>query len=188
MDVLALVLGLVGAFAWAPIIIDWILICHRKIYTNVVDDYMVTEAWVTTEDKKQTMKGTVLLIATNLFVSKKSYFVDNYNISVKLKSGTVSKAIITDGSISINTPQGIEYFRMPADYNFNLHREIISDKDNIRIFQVFLVNTQISNVHDIESITFNFKNNTTSKELVIETADFPRFNRMKFLSKYISKA
>ena len=171
--------------ALVPLIIDCIKVRKRTIFVNVVDYNIITNAKVSNCDNSESKEGTFLLLAANLFVPDKSFFVEEYEISATLKSGTVSKAMITDGTFTIhnNNKKDVE-FVVPSMYNFNLHKEIICEQDNIRIFQIMLLNSNIKGIDEISSINFSFKNKGCSKNITIETTPFPNFNKMKFLSEF----
>ena len=178
LSVLAIVVALV------PFIADLIATKKRKIYVNVVDYSIVTDAEVSNYDNSAKQKGTLMLLAVNLFIPIKSFFVETYEITAKLKSGTTSKAIITDGSLTIHRGDRDIDFSMPSNYNFNLHKEIICEQDNIRIFKIMFVDANIDNIDKIESIEFNFTNKKQTKTITVETKHFPKFNKMKFLSEF----
>ena len=115
----------------------------------------------------------------------KSFFVENYDISARLKSGVVVKAIITDGSLTIHRKNNIDIeFGLPSEYNFNLHKEILSERDNIRIFEIMLIDSSVERIEDIECIIFEFKNSECKKRIVLNAKAFPDFNKARFLSEF----
>lgn len=170
--------------ALVPLVVEHIKIKNRQIYANVVDYSIVTNATVSNYDNTESATGTLLLLAVNLFVPHKSFFVETYEIAAQLKSGTVSRAIITDGSLTIHKNNKDLEFILPSDYNFNLHKEIICESDNIRIFEIMLVNAAITSKDDIDNLKFVFKNSECKKSIVLKTKDFPNFNKMRFLSEF----
>lgn len=179
LSVLAIIVALV------PLLVELIKRKCRKIYANIVDYNIITNAEVCNCYYTEKKTGTLLLLAINLFVPYESFFVENYEINAKLKSGTVSKAIITDGGITIHRNDGKDTeFIIPSDYNFNLHKEIICEQDNIRIFEIMLLDATVDTILDIDSIEFIFKNSKSKKIVTIGTEHFPKFNKMQFLSEF----
>lgn len=173
--------------ALVPIFFEYFKIKHRKIYANVVDYYIIKNAQVCNCYDSEKETGALLLLAINLFVPHESFFVEKYEINARLTSGTISKAIITDGCLTIhkNDNKDAEII-IPSDYNFNLHKEIICEQDNIRIFEIMLLDSTVENISDVESIEFVFKNSKGKKIITIGTEHFPNFNKMKFLSEFES--
>ena len=170
--------------ALVPLAVEHIKIKKRKIYANVVDYSIVTNATVSNYNNTEKANGTLLLLAVNLFVPYKSFFVEKYEIKAKLKSGTISKAIITDGDLTIHKNNKDIEFILPSDYNFNLHKEIICEKDNVRTFEIMLVDSSITTKDDIDNLQFVFENRECKKSIVLKTENFPNFNKMKFLSEF----
>lgn len=171
--------------ALVPLLVELIKRKCRKIYANIVDYNIITNAEVCNCYYTEKETGTLLLLAINLFVPYESFFVENYEINAKLKSGTVSRAIITDGGITIHRNDGKDTeFIIPSDYNFNLHKEIICEQDNIRIFEIMLLDATVDTILDIDSIEFIFKNSKSKKIVTIGTEHFPKFNKMQFLSEF----
>lgn len=179
LSVLAIIVALV------PLVIKHIQVKRRKIYANVVDYNIITNAVVKSYDNSIEFRGTTLLLAVNYFVSNESYFAENYNITAYLKSGSTSKVVITDGTYTIHISDNKSVsFEIPSDYNFNLHKEIISEKDNIRVIPLMLVDTAIDKIDDIERIIFTFKNHRECKKVELNSNDFPTINKMKFLCEF----
>lgn len=178
LSILAIVVALV------PLVLEYFKTKNRKIYANVVDYNIITDATVHNFDDSECRKGTLLLLAVNLFIPYKSFFVETQEITAQLNSGTISKAIITDGDLTINKNNKDFEFVLPTDYNFNLHKEIICEQDNVRIFEIMLVDSTIGSIDDIKNIKFVFKNRECKKTITLETKDFPNFNKMRFLSEF----
>lgn len=178
LSVIAIVVAIV------PFIADWIATKKRKIYANVVDYSIITDAEVSNYDNSAKLKGTIMLLAVNFFIPIKSFFVETYEITARLKSKTISKAIIIDGNLTIYRGDIDIKFLMPSNYNFNLHKEIICEQDNIRILEIMFVDANIDNIDKIESIEFDFTNRKQTKTIIVKTKHFPKFNKMKFLSEF----
>lgn len=169
-----------------PLVANRIKIKHRRVFVNIVDHELITNASATTYDNSEQKKGTILIFAVNLFVPYESFFIEDYEITANLKSGTTSKGIITDGSFTIHMRDGKDKaFSIPQEYNFNLHREIVSEKDNIRIVKIMFTDVNIVKIEDIKNIDFVFENNKEKKSITISGSHFPKFNKMKFLSNFM---
>ena len=167
-----------------PFVINLITNRSRKIYANIVDYSIVTNAVVSNYNDSEKLHGTLILLAVNLFIPFKSFFVEDYEITAKLKSGTASKAVIADGSLTIHRGTRNMNFSIPSSYNFNLHKEIICEQDNIRIFEIMFVDASIVDIDNIEYIEFKFANKKQVKTITLESNHFPKFNKMKFLCEF----
>lgn len=183
MEELSLILSIIGALAWTPGIIKLIQIHRRKICSNIVDFDIITNAKTSSYDNKKHLNGTLVIIAANFFISDRSFFITNYDINVKLKSGTMSNAILFDGSVTVNRlSENERIFSLPKKYNLNLHKEIICEKDNIRILPLMLKNATINNIDEIEYVEMTFVNNRIKKTIRYDSKDFPDFNKGDFIA------
>ena len=90
MDILNLVIGLFGAAAWIPSIINSIQIYKRKIEGNIVDYRILSSGKAENAAKTEKEKGTILMLGINFFISYDSFFVKDYDINIRLKNGTSS--------------------------------------------------------------------------------------------------
>lgn len=193
MELLALVISLVGAAAWIPAIVNWVGIKRRKIRGTIVDHRILENGEVYDSTRDQTEKGTILMLAINFFVSYESFFAKDYDINVRLKNGGDLKGILIDGKItekSLDGGKGV--FICPQEYNFNLHREIIADRDNIRILPMMIKSANFSSVDEIEYIEFIFMNDMVGKKaakksVIFSSGDFPKFNHMRFIEDYLRR-
>ena len=171
--------------ALVPLLVDSVKVKTRKISANVVDYKFITNAQASNFDDSEKEKGTILLLAVNLFVPYESFFVEEYEIVAKLKSGSLSKAIITDGNLTIYHESGKNAkFIMPLEHDFNLHKEIICERDNIRILEIMLVDTAIESIDSLENLRIVLKNRKVKKDILLKGKDFPNFNKMKFLCEF----
>ncbi|MGN0524233.1 MAG: hypothetical protein ACI4XC_02735 [Eubacterium sp.] len=184
MEILTLILSIVGALAWLPHIVELIRKKCRNISANVVDYELITDSKAYNHNDTKSITGSIVLMAVNMFIPYESFFVEQYNITVNLKSGSKADSIIVDGDFTIHTDNGDILFSVPDEYNFNLHKEIIHDKDNIRILKIMLKSTKINVVEEIESFEIVLKNKGDEKTVNIKLDDLPEFNKMNFLSNF----
>lgn len=192
MELLALVISLVGAAAWIPAIVNLVQIKRRKVEGTIVDYRIIQDAKV--EDSTRTKKeiGTILMLGINFFIADKSFFAKNYEINVSLSSGGKLKGIIVDGVLIEHNDNEEFLFLNPLDFNFNLRREIVPDKDNIRIVSIMIQNANFDKIEQINEVEFIFKNEEKGKRKIVKSVifkkeDFPEFNRMRFIDNFFKK-
>ena len=108
-------------------------------------------------------------------------------MKVYLNNNTSSEAEILDGPMYEKQGQENYVITCPNDYNFNLHREIVYDKDNIRIIPLLAKNISFDTIEQIDKIEIVLKNEILEKKIIIQNKDFPKLNRMVFFEQFVSK-
>lgn len=181
----AQILSIVGAAAWIPLVIAHFSLKHRKLSATVVDYRIIENAFVSDSSGENKITGTILILAMNCFVTEKSLFAKDYKIKVFLKEDTQANGIVFDGDTKERYKGKEKILEIPQEYNFNLHREIIHDKDNVRIFPLLFRNVAFDNIASIEKIVFKFKGNKETKKLVVEQKDIPVHNRMGLIWRFM---
>ncbi len=186
MAIWTLILSIIGALAWVPIVIEYIKIKNRKIQGSIVDFFCIYDTKLTSYDGKESKSGTLVLLLMNFFVAKESVYVNSIDATVTLTSGTTASVELIDGRITVDDDSNnpIEEVCIPDDMNLNLHREIIAEKDNIRIVPLLLINTTISNFDEIDCFSLKFNKSKQSKNVIIKREQFPKFNKNSILRKY----
>ncbi len=186
------VIALIGATAWIPAIVQIIYsvrekkeIENRTISIQLVDTkvFYNTSTNECRNHANLSKPGSVVLLATNIFVPEKSFFVGSY--SIKLKLSNIKEPIIADiiGNVDIvNTNYQLYRLTIPNKYNFNLHREIICEKDNLRVFAIFVEHYNIMSDKNIEWIEFEFKGTEDTKKVTLEKESISTYVRCNFLS------
>ena len=163
------IVSIVAALAaWAPFFFEhWIV--KRRTPSCVVVDYKIMEdGGVSDSNRENKIEGTILVLALNCFVSKKALCAKEYSIEACVRGETKTSGVLFDGEIKeLNTNR---IMAIPNEYNFNLHREIVQDKDNVRIFPFLLKNVAFSDIKDIDYIKITFKGNEETKTLHIKQA------------------
>lgn len=182
MEVLSFILGVIGAAAWLPSIAEYFRIKNREIKANIVDYKVCYNAVMNHANKRDKIEGTILLLAINLYIPDRSYFVDEYEINISLQGKTKTKVTTIDGDLTLHYEKGDVDFKLPNEYNFNLHREIVAEKDNIRIFKVILENVSVDSITKVSEIEFIFNDGKMKKTIKVTPKDLPDFNKMNFLT------
>lgn len=177
------ILSVVGAAAWLPIVFSFILNCLRRIHVTVLDSRVLTNAFGVAAERKQKKKGTILLLATNMFIKNATFFAKKIFVDVQLKNGACLKTEILDFSgITSNNSDGTEStFDVSLKEEFNISRTLYPNEDNIKYIAVLVESANFSKVDEIEHINIRlcssrvFKN-IFVKRITIKPEDFPTFN------------
>ena len=186
------VLSFIGALAWIPSIVQLVVqvfekvsIHKRKIKMNIVDIQTLSSAKVTNAYNTKCLEGSILVLAVNMFIADVSFFANE--VYGKVYIGTTGKTVVknaclVDGEIVAKFDVGEKILDIPDENNFNLHREIICEKDNVRVLPFMVEDVVNLSVRGIEKIEIIFEGKE-KKKVVIKNQDFPQFNHMGFLKK-----
>ena len=189
-DVLSFIVGLIGAAAWIPTVVSYYKIKKRKIVGNIVDYRVIADAEVENAEKTEKANGTILMLGLNLFIAHESFFAHNCKIEVKLKDDKKYTGKIIDGTLIEKSNGTRSTFSCPKEYNFNLHREIIAEQDNVRIIPFIVEDATFKSINEVQQISITLKNDSDgskySKTIVFSSENFPGFNHMKFISEHFS--
>ena len=163
-----LLLSIIGAAAWIPIVIGWFIAGFRKIHFVYLDRHIVYN--VTKKTKKYNtiteQKGMCLLVAVNLFVYGKPYFPKDISCEIKLKDGAIHKADAHSGTIGYSDTNGDQHdIIIPPVNNIHINRIIDTNKNNIKILTFFVENLNMENDENIEYIKVKFKGHFLQKLL-----------------------
>ena len=177
------ILSVVGAAAWLPIVFSCLLNCFRKIHITILDSRVLTDAFCVAAERKQKKKGTILLLATNMFIKNATFFARKLFIDVKLINGACLKTEILDfsGIISNNYDGTKSIFNVSAEYEFNISRTLRPNEDNIKYIAVLVESANFSKVDEIDQINIRLCssrifNKIFAKRITIKLEDFPTFN------------
>lgn len=185
------IISIIGAAAWIPAIVQIIyslrekkeiknrIISMQLIDTEVFNGVSIYECRKAINSSKS---GSVVLLATNMFIPEKSFFVNSF--SVKLKLCNIDEEINAKilGNVDLAKDEfKINSITIPNEYNFNLHREVICEKDNIRVFALFIENYKISSIRNIEEISFLLKGTDDTKTIIIDRFNKSTYKESSFL-------
>ena len=184
----SLAVSIVGAASWIPTMKKNSEIKKRKITGTIVDYRVISDAEVENAEKTEKANGTILMLGLNLFIAHESFFAHNCKIEVELKDEKKYNGKIIDGTL-IEKSNGVRSpFSCPKEYNFNLHREIIAEKDNVRIIPFIVENANFKSINEVQQISIVLENDSDgskySKTIVFPSENFPGFNHMKFIAEY----
>ena len=186
-ETITLILGILGALAWLPIIGSAVTDHFRKLRIVPLDSYVLTNAKGISAGKKSKKTGTILMLALNLFIKKTTIFAKSILLTVELKNKTKLQAELLDfATLSSNNNDGtISTFEIPQGSGLNSYRTIKADEDNLK-FVAFLVESgSFQSIDDVEKLKFTIQYGAWFKKNVTVTSDeFPTFNSTKLLEKY----
>ena len=95
-ETITLILGILGALAWLPIIGSSVIDHFRKLRIVSLDSYVLTNAEGISAGKKSKKTGTILMLALNLFIRKTTIFAKSILLTVELKNKTKLQAELLD--------------------------------------------------------------------------------------------
>lgn len=177
------ILSVVGAAAWLPVVFSFIFNCLRRIHVTVLDSRVLTNAFGVAAERKQKKEGTILLLATNMFIKNATFFAKKLFVDVQLKNGACLKTEILDFSgITSNNSNGTEStFDVSLKEEFNISRTLYPNEDNIKYIAVLVESANFSKVDEIDQINIRLCsskifNKIFAKRITITSEDFPTFN------------
>ncbi len=183
-------LAIIGAAAWIPALRinkqekeEKEEIKNRAIEMSLFDFLLIDNTSKETYPGNY-YNGSLLLIAANLYIPDKSFFAKTCTIRIDFCNGDSQHGYIVDGTFRVLNGRDSKELNIPKEYNFNLHREIIHDKDNIRILAIAIPNREVQNMGNIDAIEFTFKDKHNEKHVVIASKDYPYINNSNFLDDF----
>lgn len=182
MDIISLILSIIGAAAWIPIIINSAIEAFRKIHFVYLDRKIIPDVTETKIINGETIqkKGMNIIFGLNLFIYGKPYFPHKVSCEIVLKDGPVHKANSYEGTIrytdTIKQPNNIitntKYvFVFPLNVNININRAVHSNIDNIRILPFFIENLNLQSDGNIKYIKIKFKGRFLTKSIILNSND-----------------
>lgn len=177
------ILSVIGAAAWLPVIFSTVINKFRKVHITVLDSRVLTNAFGISVESKQKKKGTILLLATNMFIKKTTFFARNILVDVKLNNGASLKTELLDfsGITSNNSDDTESTFDVSVRNEFNISRTLYANEDNIKYIAVLVESATFSTREEIDVINIYLSSNRIfkkifAKKIVIKSKDFPTFN------------
>lgn len=177
-------LSLIGAAAWGPSLFElWLrlkekwAIRNRKIDVSTIDVFSKS---IEIDNKKS---GFVLILMVNMFIPEKSFFIENATANIRFCGvGHKKIKLIESSTISAVKKFDTPIF-IPNEYNFNMHREIICERDNIRIIAFEIDEIANSNVGNIEELELVFEGSEGVKKVIITGKELREHENTKVLLK-----
>lgn len=154
-------LSLIGAAAWGPSLFElWLRFKERLAIRNRKIDVSTIDVYSETKEIDNEKSGFILLLMVNMFIPEKSFFIEKAIANIRFCGNRNKKVKLIESSIiSVTKKMDIPIF-IPNEYNFNMHREIICERDNIRIiaFEIDeIVNSNIGNIEELELVFEGFE-------------------------------
>ena len=157
---------------------------------TVLDAKILTDGVGVSAYQRKEKRGTIIMLALNLYIKSTTFFAKDINVKVKLKSGALLCSEILDFStLTSNNNDGTKsIFDIPFEQEFNVCRTIHNSCDNVKYISLLVENGDFNKISDIEEIIFKFcygkKHNWLSKNTVsIKYSDFPTFNTTRLMEK-----
>lgn len=169
-----LLLSIIGAAAWLPIVIDWLISRFRNIHYILIDQGIVSNASVTyTKNNLQTVKtGMQIIIALNFFVYNKPFFPEKITCKLKLKNGAVHEAELYEGIITYyDIIHQQHFFNFPIEYDMNINRSIHCNTDNVRVLCFFFEDLNLHSDDNISEIEIVFKEKMQHKNIIFNSLE-----------------
>jgi len=186
-ETITLILSILGALAWFPIIGSAVIDHFRKLRIVPLDSRVLTNAEGISAGKKSKKTGTILMLALNIFIKKTTIFAKSISLTVILKNKTKLQAELLDfATLSSNNNDGTtSVFVIPEGLELNSYRTIRADEDNLK-FVAFLVESgMFQSIDDIEKLEISVQYGIWfKKKVTVTNEDFPRFNSTRLLEKY----
>lgn len=186
-ETITLILSVLGALAWFPIIGSAVIDHFRKLRVVPLDSRVLTNAEGISAGKKSKKTGTILMLALNIFIKKTTIFAKSISLTVILKNKTKLQAELLDfATLSSNNNDGTtSVFVIPEGLELNSYRTIRADEDNLK-FVAFLVESgTFQSIDDVEKLKICVQYGVWfKKKVTITNEDFPRFNSTRLLEKY----
>ncbi len=176
-----IIISALGAAAWAPALMDLFLkakeakdILERKIEMSVIDTII---------KKIKDYPDGVLLLAANIYIPEKSFFCKNIKAVITLGNDEKITTEIIGKRTLYESDNSNCYVKIPNEYNFHLHREILCNKDNIRIIALPLRGMNTTEPKDIKKIKFIFEGDESTKSTKIYSDELKFCNNSTFLNE-----
>lgn len=187
MEIWSLVLSIIGALAWIPIIIIPFINSNRKINVSFLEYRILTNGFGVSAVTKKRKNGVLFLMVVNFFTKNHNYYPTRIDGEFKTKNGQKYYAELLDFStITSNNDDGTKTtFCVPVEMEFNISRTVKSNTDNIKLVSFLVEKATFSQLTDIEEIRIILRSGKFQKKSIkITKKDFPRYNSTNILDKF----
>ena len=186
-EMITLILSILGALAWIPIVGTAVVDHFRCLKIVPLDSRILTNAEGISAGRKSKKNGTILMLALNVFIKKTTIFAKGIYLTVILKNKTKLQAELLDfATLSSKNNNGTtSFFVIPEGLELNSYRTIKADEDNLK-FVAFLVESEaFQSIDDIEKLEFTVQYGILlKKKVTVTNGEFPKFNSTRLLEKY----
>ena len=173
----ALVLSIIGAAAWVPIIATPVINLFRNVSAILIDSRILTNGTGVSAEKKEKKNGTILILFINVHIKNVDFFPTDISAKIKLMSGAISNAVLLDCSTVVsNNEKGRRIiFTFPHDMEWNVYRTIHGNADNIKAVAFLAENAAFQQLQDIDEIEIILhKDKLLRKTIKIRHSQFPK--------------
>lgn len=161
-------LSLIGAAAWGPSLFElWLRLKEKLAIRNRKIDISTIDVYSKIKEIDNEKSGFILLLMVNMFIPEKSFFIEKAIANIRFCGNHHKKIKLIESSIISVTKKMDIPILIPNEYNFNMHREIICERDNIRIIAFEIDEIVNSNIGNIEELELVFEGSEGKKKVVI---------------------
>lgn len=186
----SMILGIIGAAAWLPIIITPILKFFAHIDGKLIDAKFLINAIHAKNSADMQLNGTIVLMAINFYVPGYDFFALNTKISIKTNFGKINAILLDYSNTQCKNSDGtLTNYKVENKYDLNKDMLIFSHKSNIKFISIFLPNTDLKCLNDIKEIMITFKRKICCKSVKIKSKSFPNLGIKSIIeeSGYLTK-
>ena len=177
-------LSLIGAAAWGPSLFElWLRLKEKLAIRNRKIDVSTIDVCSKTKEIDNEKSGFILLLMVNMFIPEKSFFIEKATANIRFCGNGHKKIKLIESSFISAVKKFDTPIFIPNEYNFNMHREIICERDNIRILAFEIDEIANSNVGNIEELELVFEGSEGKKKVVITGKELKEHENTKVLLK-----
>lgn len=187
MQTWSLVLSVIGALAWLPIVLTPIINSNRGISASFLEFRILTNGVGVSAVTNERKSGVLFLMVVNLFTRNYDFYPTSISGEFKTKDNHSYLAELLDFStITSNSEGGTKTtFDVPMEMEFNISRTIKNNTDNVKLISFIVEGAQFSTLSEIDEIVLTLcSERNRKKKLRFYAKDFPRFNSTRIIDKY----
>ncbi|MDD5018530.1 MAG: hypothetical protein PHO15_10585 [Eubacteriales bacterium] len=176
MDVPTLIVSIIGACAWIPILIT--LLRKNRILGSIIDYDLVNMVDTSYRDKDgttRTISGGYLVLGLSIFVTKNVFIFNDMEVKIVLSNGSMIEGKLVSTVLNLNEPDGSHStFDIPIEYDLLCNKIFKSNAVNNFCLRILLEGHKISTPNEIEKIVLYFiKTKRNRKRLTFTKKDIP---------------
>lgn len=186
-EIATLILSIIGALAWTPVIFSATKNYFRRVQVNLFEFEVLKNGFGRSAGDCKVKEGTIILLVLNFFIKNVDYYPARVTANVKLKNGNTYDAELLDFSPinRVNDDGTVSGYRIPIELEFNVSRTIKKNTDNIKCMALLIEGISVVELSDIDAIVLELYSGKCNKKTVkINNSNFPTFNATRIIGKY----